>query len=255
MKKHHIRNVLVITLVVLITAAIAAVIVMGGFPEGIRLPGISQTQGYKDDPTEGPSKSVEQTEIQTEVSGMEFPIMLEDGKLEIQSLFAYTGLNPDDENEETRDIAAITLVNRSGAYMAEARITMGLSNGAEAEFIAMDLPAGKRVMAFSTDSVEAPDGTGCTEVRCDAVFDAAASMMAERIAVTVEAMTVTVKNLTGNEISNIVIYCRCPLDEDYFGGIAYQYQINSLPANGTATVDAWDCVLGMAEVVRIEINE
>lgn len=261
MKKFHIRNVLVIILVVLVTAAIAAVIVMGGFPQWLRFPGTQQTQAPTDSLMEDPSADSQSVQIEsavqteTEFVGMEFPIVLEDGKLEIESLFSYTGLNPDADNVDVKDSAAIVLVNRSGEYLAEVRITMVLSNGEEANFVATDLPAGKRSMVFCADGAVADYDTGCMDVRCEAVFDPAASLEAERIAVSVEAMAVTLRNLTGEEINNIVIYCRCPLGEEYFGGVTYQYEVNSLPANGTATVDAWDCVLGMAEVVRIEINE
>lgn len=257
MKKFHIRNVLVIILVVAVTALIAGVIILN--PESVPLPGINQNPAQTQAPT-GVSDPAQtgpdaQTEPQPVVNTIAFPIALENGKLEIESLFSYTGLNPDADNADVSDSAAIVLVNRSGEYMAEARITMVLTNGDVANFVATDLPAGKRVMVFCADGAAADNDTGCVEVHCEAVFDPDASMEAERIAVSVDGMTVTVENLTGNEIPELVIYCRCPLGEEYFGGITYQYQVNSLPANGTATVDAWDCVLGMAEVVRIEINE
>lgn len=256
MKKKHIKNTLVILLIVVVTALIAGVIVRNGMPESLRLPGVAQTTVPTDDTsTEIPVESVPATQLQTEIDTLEFPIVLEAGKLEIESLFPYTGLNPDDDNAEAKDIAAITLVNRSGEYLSEARITLILAGGDAVSFEITDLPAGRRVIAFSADSVEAYENTGCTEAGCEATFDAAATMHDDRIAVSVEGMTVNLQNLTGNEIPELVIYCRCPLGEDFFGGITYQYPVNNLPANGSATVDAWDCVLGMAEVVRIEINE
>lgn len=259
MKKRHIKHILVILLIVVVTAAIAAVIVLDGLPEGIQLPGILQTSPQTGDSSTASSpiqvESVPGTEPETQSDTLEFPIVLEDGKLEIESLFSYSGLNPDDDNAEVKDAAAITLVNHSGEFLSEARITLVLGSGDVATFAVTDLPAGRRVIAFSTDSVEAHENIGCTEASCEAVFDAAAAMHEDRIAVSVEGMTVNLQNLTGNEIREMVIYCRCPLGEDFFGGITYQYPVNNLPANGSATVDAWDCVLGMAEVVRIEINE
>lgn len=263
MKKVH-KNILVIILVAVVTALIAGFIVLNGLPEGISLPGITQagttlpaTAGS--DPAQSEdavqTEQVLHTEPQTEYAALEFPIVLENGNLEIESFFCYTGMNPDDENIESKNIAAISLINRSGEYLDEARITLALTSGAEANFVVTDLPAGKCAMAFCVDSTAATELTGCTEVRCEASFDPDASMQTDRVAVSVEAMTVTVKNLTGSDIPELVIYCRCPLGDDYFGGITYQYPLNNLPANGTATVDAWDCVLGMAEVVRIEIKE
>ena len=60
---------------------------------------------------------------------------------------------------------------------------------------------------------------------------------------------------TGEELENIVVYCRCPYIDDYFGGLAYRYEVENIPAYGTAEVEAIDCILGEAEVVRIVIGE
>lgn len=259
MKKKHIKNVLVILLIVGITAAVAAVIVLNGL--GITLPGVNQTTAATPNATQGTTAESDPPVIATApvtepaIETLEFPIVLENGRLQIESLFSYTGMNPDDENQEVKNIAAITLVNCSGEYLAEATVTLTLGTGDVTTFQITDVPAGRRVIAFSADSAEATENTGCTAASCEAVFDGAATMYEDRIAVSVEGMSVKVQNLTGSEISELVIYCRCPLGEDFFGGITYQYPITSLPANGSTTVDAWDCVLGMAEVVRIEINE
>lgn len=265
MKNAKMKIVLVIILLAAVTALIAGFIIMNGLPEDFRLPipgqteqgtvpAASETGASEPDPTIQTQQLV-QTEPVRDYIPVEFPLMLENGMLEIESMFDYTGMNPDDDNTEAKNIAAITLVNRSGEYLAEARITLTLSSGQEAEFVVTDLPAGKRVMAFCIDSTVSSYNCDCKDYRVEASFDPDASIQEDRLAVSVEAMTVTVQNLTGAQIPELVIYCRCPLGEDYFGGITYQYPLNNLPANGTATVEAWDCVLGMAEVVRIEINE
>ncbi|MBQ7801718.1 MAG: hypothetical protein IJ375_05285 [Oscillospiraceae bacterium] len=184
---------------------------------------------------------------------VEYPLALEGGSLQIASLFQYDGINPDCGNQEGEDIASIMLTNTSGAYLSEALITLELSDGTSAVFAVTDLPAGKTAMVFSRDNVSIASDTVCVSAACEAVWDDA-SPMPDQIAVSAEGMLVTLTNNSGEDISELVVYCRSPFGEEYFGGITYQYTVNDFSANGTATVEAWDCVMGIAEVVRIVIN-
>lgn len=220
--------------------------------------------------TEGPEETEEvQTEqielpenkqpenIQSEQTGIEnaitFPMILEDGKLEVERLFQFNGVNPDCGNEEEDDIAAILLKNTSAQYLKEATIAMTLADGTRVNFAITDLPAGKSVMAFSTENQRIPDNSVCVAMNHNVVF-AEVTDYSDKIAVAVAGTQITLTNQTGEDISELVVYCRSPLGEDYFGGITYQYPVSNLPANGSVTVDAVDCILGIAEVIHIEIN-
>lgn len=184
-----------------------------------------------------------------------FPLLMEDGKLEIESVFQFDGINPDCGNQEGNDIGAITVKNLSDAYLARAEITMTAENGQVLHFAVTDLPAGKAAMAFSQENASAEADAAYHNITCEAAFDAAASMNPDKISVSADGTQITLQNNTGTEITELVVYCRSTLGDQYFGGITYTYTVNNLPAYGTAALDAVDCILGIAEVVRIAINE
>lgn len=256
MKRTQIRSKLV-TVIIILVAVIAALSV-----------GVLMRDGHDgfglDNPTAASAESLPEASVsaQTEAAAqteplkmLEMPVALENGRLRIESIFPYSGMNPDDENQEVQNVAAITLLNCSGEYLKEARIALILDNGVQANFVITDLPAGRRAVAFCVDSAEIHEHTECMDVSCEAAFDSDASMKPDQVAVSVDGMSIALTNLTDKEIREMVVYCRCPLSEDFFGGITYQYTVNNLPANSSTTVDAWDCVLGMTEVVRIDIKE
>ena len=60
--------------------------------------------------------------------------------------------------------------------------------------------------------------------------------------------------ITDAVIDEVVVYCHSDLGDQYFGGITYNYTVKSIPANGTAEIDAVDCILGLAKVVRIVVK-
>lgn len=188
-----------------------------------------------------------------EGKALSFPLTLAEGKLELGNLFSATGINPDDGNREGADIAAISLTNTEAVMLAGADITAVLEDGTELRFRIADLPAGKTAMAFSTESSPLPGGAVCVDVICEAVWYETAQTMPQGVSAAAEGMMVTITNHTARDIPELIVYCRTPLGEEYFGGIVYEYPVTDLPANGSTTILAADCIMGMAEVVRIEI--
>ena len=184
-----------------------------------------------------------------------FPVPLEDGSLEIESLFQFSGINVDCENQEGDNIASVTISNTSSAYLKNAEIGMLLQDGTELYFTVTDLPAGKSAMAFSTENTAIEADAVCVDITCEAVFEEPDAAAAEKVSATVEGTQITLVNNTGEDLSEIVVYCRCLFDESYFGGVTYHYTINDLPAGGSTTVDAVDCLFGEAEVVSIAVND
>lgn len=194
--------------------------------------------------------------VQTENSApaLVFPQTLESG-LEIESLFAFNGVNPDCGNKEGKDIASIVLKNKSGTYLTEAAVTLTLRDGTVLRFHVTDIPAGKSAMAFSLDNQTLSENAECIQLECVPVFDSDAAAEPQEVSVSVSGMTIQVVNNTGKNIPEVIIYCHSPLGEKYFGGITYEYKVSDLPANGTVTVEAVDCILGLTEVVRVTVDQ
>lgn len=223
----------------------------------------AQTQtGQKTEPEQSQTgQKTEQTQTGQETKptqtlpALEYPLILEDGKLEIENLFQCDGMNPDCDYKEGKNVASLMLRNVSDAYLEEADITLTLVDGTVVRFHADDLPAGKTAMVFERSNASAEENAACADAVCTASWCGEIEVLPEDLPVSVDGVAVTVTNNTGHDISEVVIYCRCPMDEEYFGGIAYAYTINNLHANESATVEAEDCILGMTEVVRIAVKQ
>lgn len=194
----------------------------------------------------------DQAETAENIHALKFPLLLEDGKLEIDSVFQFDGLNPDCGNQSGDNIAAITLKNLSDEYLSAAEISLKSTEETELRFAVTNVPAGAAVIAFSVDNIAVDAETFYSDVVCDASFGANASMSDGAISAAVDGIHITLRNNTDADINEVVVYCHSTLGDQYFGGITYSYTANNLPANGTAELDAVDCILGLAEVVRIE---
>ena len=263
-KKEKKRNPLPwILLVVILVAALAfaAVKLLPGqeTPAGTEP---AQTEQTEEVSAEQPTEQTQaQATVQTEPQETEpenqvsLPLSLDDGRLELKMLFQYSGVNPDCDNQEGKNVAAVQLVNTSGQYLAEAKLSLTLLDGTQLEFVVTEVPAGDSVIAFSVDNQTIPADPVCTGAACEATFEAPDATANGKLIVSMEGVTVTVDNISGGDLKNVVVYCRSLFGEDYFGGVTYQYTIDEIPAGGSATVEAWDCILGMAEVVRVHISE
>lgn len=188
---------------------------------------------------------------QSQVKGISYPYSLESGKLEIQSLFQFTGFNPDCGGKEGSNIAAVQVKNTSAAHLTQADITMTMADGGMICFHIRDLCPGMSAMVFSDANISIGSEDVCIAVSCTVSFENESPLMADCIQLSVEGTSVTVTNVSGETLTNVTVYCHCTLDELCFGGLTYSYTIDSLPAGGSATVEAWDCYLGKAEVVRV----
>jgi len=195
--------------------------------------------------TEGPTEMV---------PGVEYPVELETGLI-LDSLFQFEGLNPDCGMESGSAIASVTLQNVSESFLAQAQLELELADGRIVEFSVTNLPAGKTAMAFALDNAQLGETDVCVNASCTAVWDSAVEAAPEGVSVSAEGTTITITNNTAQDIPELRVYCRDPFDATYFGGKAQEYIVNTLSANGTATVEAQDSILGLIEVVRVEISE
>ena len=118
-------------------------------------PAIIQTQPAETRPAE---TEPEQTVAPTEAPEI-FPVLLEDGMLTVQSMFQFSGMNPDADLQFGENIAGLQLVNTSDRHLTVAELAAVLEDGTILSFRAEDVAPGMTVMAFSLEhgSVEDPD--------------------------------------------------------------------------------------------------
>ena len=214
-------------------------------------PAVIQTQPAGTRPVE---TEPEQTVAPTEAPEI-FPVLLEDGMLTVQSMFQFSGMNPDADLQFGENIAGLQLVNTSDRHLTVAELAAVLEDGTILSFRAEDVAPGMTVMAFSLEhgSVEDPDR--CVEVYGYAEFEEGDPLRSDLVGIQVEGVEITVKNVSGMDLTNLDIICHGLLDGSAFGGRAYTYRITSLASGGSTTVYALDCILGMTQVTRVEPGE
>ena len=181
-----------------------------------------------------------------EVSHLEFPLSLEDSALQIESLFPFDGINPDCGYEEGTQIASIKLRNSSDRHLIRADILLTLSDGSQLRFLAEHIAPGQSGSVFCNSNAPLPQDPMCVDVRCSAKF--APAPVWDDLTVQVSGMSVDLNNPSGRDMETIIIYCHNMLGDEYFGGVAYPYEINGLPAGESTTLTAVDCLMGIADV-------
>lgn len=193
------------------------------------------------------------TETTTNLS-VSMPYSLAGGKLTVDAVFQYTGMNPDKQDEWAENVAAIQITNASEEHLAFATVTVTTMDGIMASFTIYDIPAGRSAMVFSPDNIEIENNPECAQITGDAVFLPQSPLERDKLQISVEGVDITLENTSGEDLSRITVYCHSMLDQSCYGGMVYSYQVDSLPAGETTLVSAWECILGMVEVVRVEIG-
>lgn len=247
------NNKKLIVLIVILSLILAALLAIFVVPQLL-----FRLSGGESDFEETSSESAEATEetatqvIYSAEDALVFPYALENGKLEIEDLFPYSGINPDGEYQDVTNVVAIVLKNTSDQYLDEAVITATLQNGEECVLHVTDVPAGKKVMTFASgNEVLSPDGF-FIDIACNASFSVEETW--DHLSVSVVDTTVTLQNNSDVDLTNIGVYCHDVFDESYFSGITYKHMITELPANQSTSIDITESLLGVIEVVRIDTN-
>ena len=214
-------------------------------------PVVIQTQPAETRPAE---TEPEQTVAPTEAPEI-FPVLLEDGMLTVQSMFQFSGMNPDADLQFGENIAGLQLVNTSDRHLTVAELAAVLEDGTILSFRAEDVAPGMTVMAFSLEHGSVGDLDRCVEVYGYAEFEDGDPLRSDLVEIQVEGVEITLKNVSGMDLTNLDIICHGLLDGSAFGGRAYTYRITSLASGGSTTVHALDCILGMTQVTRVELGE
>lgn len=225
-------------------------------PAGTRPTEPEQTQPADEEPEQTEPPIYEEPDETAPTAAVQplFPVTLEDGRLTVQSIFQFSGMNPDAGFEWGDEIAGLQMTNTSGEYLYYAEITVILTDGTALTFQADDVPPGKTVMAFCLEHEPLKSVESCEELYGAAEFGTEDHLAADLVQISVSGTEITLKNVSGQDLTDLNVTCHGLLNDSYFGGTAYHYNVASLPAGGTAVVSAVDCILGMTEVVRVEIG-
>lgn len=197
----------------------------------------------------GENDNIDQAEEQG--GELVFPYQLDDGKLEVESVFRYSGINPDCEDEEGEDIAAVQIKNCSEEYLESAEFAITTGDGMKLIFTITDLPAGSIVMAFEVENKEFAAGQTVKKIEANTSYSSDASMHKETIEIFGDDSEIGLKNVSAETIQNMTLTYHCVLDGAYFGGKSYQKNVEVLGAGESITLDALECYLGEAAVVKI----
>jgi hypothetical protein len=189
-----------------------------------------------------------QTETEQEI---QFPYELEDGKLQLQSLFQSSVSNPDSDDSYVENLAAIEIINSSSEHLKEATIKIILSSGEELTFVLEEIPAGKTVWAFEVNNKCYRMEQKCLEVKCEAIFAEKTVLLEEQLRIDAKDTLVTVTNVSNEALENLELEFHCLFADVYYGGKTYMYRIDTIEAHEAVSLDVWECYLGIADVVNI----
>lgn len=207
------------------------------------------------DVIEAENPVVEVTAQAEEVVGLEFPYALPGTSMMIESLSQASVPNPDADGSLIDDIACIEVQNNGETYISNVEFTLKMMNDTEFNFKITDLPAGSLVQAFDVNNTVYDGKLGCDDVTAENLTEADENQLMENeIQVQVDETIVTLTNITNDTLENLSVVCHCDLGDSYFGGCSYTYPVDSISAGGSVEIDASDCYLGQASVVRIYRN-
>lgn len=183
--------------------------------------------------------------------GLELPYKFDDDRLEMESVFGYTGPNPDNAGKESDNIAAIQMKNCSDKYLASAEITVTVGDGTKLTYQVEDLPAGKTVTAFEIKNQELQDKQTVKKIDAKTKYSKDISLHEDALKITTEGMNIGLTNISKNAIQNMTVTCHDVMDDEYFGGKSYQKTVESLAAGESVTVIADESYIGEAAVAGV----
>ena len=138
-----------------------------------------------------------------------FPCQLAEDSLSVTSLFQYSGDNPDCGGQAGEEIASLAVTNQSEKHLASAKLTAKLADGTKRVFQLADIPAGQTVWVFAQDNGSFTSSNTCKELKCEASFAEEPPFLADQVAVETEGISVTLTNLTDEDLAGLTVYCHC----------------------------------------------
>ncbi len=243
-RKRRGRGLLIVVLLFLVLVVFCVVL----FRSESLLDALAGEQTQSDNAV-NPAESLSAGEVDT---GLKFPYTVGDTGLEVNSLLSSDVMNPDAGNELVENLASLEITNVSDQYLVSAVFSVTLDDGTVYSFRVQDLPADGRTIAFAVDNAVYENAVPCEAIEAETEFAAGEQRMEDSIAVSVEGTAITLTNLTREDLGPLNVICHDTLDEsEFFGGVSYVYPTEGIPAGGSVTVDAIDCMVGQPAVVRI----
>lgn len=179
------------------------------------------------------------------------PYLLADNRLVIESLYQYSGLNPDCYWQDGTNIGAIVLLNRSEKYVDSITLKITLSDGTVLNFAASDVPGGSTFWLHDTANTAYDGSAVIMDVEYELNYDSGWRALDSNVQLAVEGTTVNVTNQSAEALQNVEVICHNELEGIYFGGASFVYKLDSVAPGETAQVLAEDCILGSAGVVAV----
>lgn len=198
-----------------------------------------------------PEKEETQDSAEETDAGLEFPYSLDDDRIQVDSLFQYSGINPDAQNQECENVASIQVKNNSGQYLESAEISLELTDGTAFSFTLQDIPADKTVMAFDTSNATYDGKTGAAFIDAKTSYSSDAGISEGTIKITSDDNGQQLSNISGETIETVKVKYHCILDDMYFGGLSSETEIDRINAGESAKADTSDSILGDAEIVSV----
>lgn len=201
--------------------------------------------------TQTPEDGEEQEDTDESDAGLEFPYHMDEDRLQVDSLFQYSGINPDAQNAECEDVASIQMKNNSEQYLESAEISVELTDGSAYSFTVQDIPAGKTVMAFDTANASYDGKIGVAFIDAKTSYSSDTGVKEDTVKITSDDNGIQLENISGNALADLKIKYHCILDDMYFGGISSETEVDGIDAGESIVVDTSDSILGDAEIVSI----
>lgn len=144
--------------------------------------------------------------------------------LEIVSVGRYAGLYVEDGSDDTvSDVFCIRVKNNGESDVQYAHIT--LTRGSESyNFDLSTLPVGETVQALELERQKLPENTAelTAAVTLFAPFDEPLSMHSDKFEISASDSTVTIKNISGEDYSQVYVYYKNSGSDMLIGGITYR---------------------------------
>lgn len=203
-----------------------------------------------------PPFSLDSSEDKHDGGELDFPYMIEEAQLRIESLSAATIPNPDAGGEMGDDIACLEITNMTGQYILQADLMLTLSDTQTYHFEIHDLPVNDTVQAFDVNNAVLDFKSAAKRIEVtDLQFAEGDQLMKSQISIEVQELTVTLTNISQADLGPLEVICLCDFDGTYFGGRSYSYTVDGIRAGQSVSFDAVDCYLGKATVVRIASSD
>lgn len=178
---------------------------------------------------------------------------LDDGNLQVESLFGSAISNPDCNMEDGENTASLQIRNVSGKYLAHGRIEVSDDKGTTYTFVVDDVPDQSEIVLFDTGNQQLPSGN-VTAVRgtADTSYTDETSLLNNGINAADTDGVISLQNQITESYDNLQVTYHTVMDDLLYGGTSYTTDSGQLAAGESVMLDTSEAWTGEAQIVRIE---